>query len=320
MLQELRDIKLVLERASSNISPVPLHTTKTLPNHHHNHNSAAAEKSHYITEHHTAGGPTATITTTTNNNYTLTSSKDYTTTNGTIVTAHSDGDAALRPGEARAVVEDHRQEGMVRAFSRGSAAPANPVITNGRVNRQITVPPGPRPSSGLPSPSSNGVMDGYPGYRTVSTDFVPVTARSARSLSGSESVRGSAHVTFEQEPARRKHPFRSMRTSRGSAVPSTIARPIEEIYSQTWAARHRPTILRTQSVPQHPSAQAYVTQHLQQQQPSSPVYLVQQPVYVSRPLTPTHSLRRSRAGSSSTMDGSDLHVFHTPGELDDVLL
>lgn len=312
-MQELRDIKFVLEKAGS-VSPAVLN------------NNNNTEKSHYVlSEVHGRGGHPA--------------------TNGGIVTAHSEGAGyhGNRPGEARVSVQDYRTHGVARAHSNGSALPDKPAVImgNGIVQRQITVPEPKTSSTGDPTPAKtpNGFNEvpAYTVHRHVSTELVQVPDLS-RKLSTPESARSSLRVKFDPESVRRSqdrhHQFRSMRTSRSSGVPSTIVRPIEQIYGHgpvMIPVHSRPSILKRQAPPPG-------VYNAADRQPVNAVYVPQQPssaVYVGQTNAPTHPHphypqgyvtgppqpgRRSRPNSIHIMEGNELKVFRKSGELDDVLL
>ena len=332
LLQELRDIKFVLEKAGT-VSPAVLNSH----NHINNNNNNNTDKSHHVlSEVHARGGHPA--------------------TNGGIVTAYSDGDGnhGNKPGEARVTVEDYRNHGVARAHSNGSALPDKPAVVmgNGVVQRQITVPEPNTSSTGTPTLSatvapapaaqtSNGFSEvpAYTVHRHVTTELVQVPDV-GRKLSTAESARSSLRVKFDPESVRRSqdrhHQFRSLRTSRSSGVPSTIVRPIEQIYGHSHGplvvpvVHSRPSILKRQAAPpgdRHMPVRAmYVAQQQQQQhQPSNAVYVAQNnapnhPQPQAYMTAPTHPVRRSRPNSVHVMDGSELKVFHKTGELDDVLL
>nr|KAG5709993.1 hypothetical protein BaRGS_030069 [Batillaria attramentaria] len=286
--QELRDIKMVLEYSGTGLT---MQEGSVITN---NNNT---EKSHYLTSGVRAKGGSP-------------------MTNGGIVTAHSNGAYynGDRPGEAKAVVEDYRNAGMVRAHSNGSALPSRPaILTNGRVQRQITVPE-PTPSPGTPTAAHTvtATSDGggtymevpaYTVHRRVSTEFVQVPYETDRRLSTAESARSSLRVKFDPQSVRHSidsKQFRSLRSKSG--VPSTVVKPIEEIY--------RPSILKRQHVfvahppPGHtPAARGVV--------PPAPVRVHSAPHH--------HGRRRSRPSSIHIMEGNQLSVV-SRGELDDVLL
>ena len=233
-----------------------------------------------------------------------------------VVIVHSDGDD--RMGEARVAVDDHRHaaDGVVRAHSNGSV-----LVANGRVQHKITVPePNPTPiptqTTTTTTTSTTTTADGaddmpaYTVYRRVSTEYVTVPNVS-RKPSATGSLRSGYRVSFDPEAVRRtqdRRQYHSLRTPRGyssSGVPSTIVRPIEQIYGHVTHAR--PSILKRQpAVLVAPQAVA-VTPQQQQHGPASVVYAV--PVR-----------RRSRPNSIHIMEGNELKVFTKSGEADDLLL
>lgn len=278
--QELRDIKMVLEQTGSSRASVTVN------------NNNNTDKSHYMMEG-------------------VRGKEGHSLTNGGIVTAHSngayyDGD---RPGEARAAVEDYRTSGVVRAHSNGSALPSRPVIhTNGKVQRQITVP---EPTHSLDDSDytvtahsdGGGTFVEVPTYtvqRRVSREYIQVPYEvDRRSLSGVESNKGSVRVKFDPRTVRHSLDSRQFLSLRSrSGVPTTVIKPIDKVY-----AHQRPSILKRQHVfvayppPGHTRAVRAVVPPPQGPPPG----------------------RRSRPASIHIMEGNQLSVVSN-GELDDVLL
>ncbi|KAL8580972.1 hypothetical protein ACOMHN_017538 [Nucella lapillus] len=316
--QELQDVKFVVEKTGSVSSATLKSNTSHKSCNNSTYNNNNTEKSYYIETEVQAPKPAEPIT----------------LNNGVIqVLGHGDlpreDDYSRAPGGVRAVVEDYREDGVVRAHSNGSAAPqpsATPriVVSNGGIHHPITVPePTMRRSTYTPEPHpGNDSANGYseiPAYqiqRRVSTEYVQMPDF-GRKVSQTGSLRSTTNtvntrVSFDPEVVLQRsvptdpHKYRSLRTSRYSGVPTTVIRPIEEVYR---GHRRHPAILR----PVHGGM--YVAPSVIAQPPPSAMYVHRSTEVLAHPRR-----RRSRPNSIHVMNGNELRVFHKAGEVDDILL